>query len=174
MNRSAASTPRPKGNAAKPATKVQKTSTKKTDPPLKANQLKILQFLLSAVSFLGVLESSQDNVRNIRDMCGKCYHSYHVGQVKRFLEAKSRFKGAGGGVSAKSQGLVLWENNHGERCNFITRGFGPISGLKRGSIEKVIYQTTLSGSKTLVGRSILKKAMADCRLLLSYWREFFC
>jgi hypothetical protein len=67
MKRSAAITARPKGNAAKPAMKVQKISK----APLKANQLKILQFLLSAVSFLGVLEGSQDNVRNIRDMCGK-------------------------------------------------------------------------------------------------------
>jgi hypothetical protein len=104
-------------------------------------------------------------VRNIRDMCGKYYHGYdkdQVGQVKQFLEAKFRFR-------------VLWENNHGERCNYISEGFGSISGLTRGSIEKVIYQTTLSGSKTLEGRSILKKAKAamdECRILLAYWLEF--
>jgi hypothetical protein len=45
MNRSAALNARPKGNAAKPAMKVQKISKKNSDPPLKANQLKILQFL---------------------------------------------------------------------------------------------------------------------------------
>jgi hypothetical protein len=98
-------------------------------------------------------------------MCGKYYHGYdkdQVGQVKHFLEAKFRFR-------------VLWENNHGERCNYISEGFGPISGLTHGSIEKVIYQTTLSGSKTLEGRSILKKAKAamdECRILLAYWLEF--
>jgi hypothetical protein len=69
----------------------------------------------------------------------------------------------------------LWENNHGERCNYISEGFGPISGLTRGSIEKVIYQATLSGYKTLEGRSILKKAraaMAECRILLADCLEF--
>jgi hypothetical protein len=37
MNRSAALNARPKGNAAKPAMKVQKISKKNSDPPLKAN-----------------------------------------------------------------------------------------------------------------------------------------
>jgi hypothetical protein len=86
MNRSAALNARPKGNAAKPAMKVQKISKKNSDPPLKANQLKILQFLLSAVSFLGVLEGSQDNVRNIRDMCGKYYHGYDGASVTEVLK----------------------------------------------------------------------------------------
>jgi hypothetical protein len=164
MNKSAAPSSRAKGNLPKYAI-LEKKVKKISDPPLKAKQLKLLQFLLSAVSFLGVLEGSQDNVRNIRDMCGKYYHGYdndHVGHAKLFLDAKSRFK-------------VLWENSHGDRLNYIADGFGPISGLTRVSIEKVLKMTTLSGTKALDGRSILKKAkaaMAECRILLAYWMEF--
>ena len=165
MNKSAAPSARAKGNAAQSAMKEPKNTKKNSDPPLKAKQLKLLQFLISAVSFLGVLESTQDNVRNIRNMCGKYYHGYdndHVGHAKLFMDAKSRFK-------------VLWENNHGERLDYIADGFGPISGLARGSVEKVLTMTTLSGTKALDGRSILKKAkaaMVECRILLAYWMEF--
>ena len=63
------------------------------------------------------------------------------------------------------------ENNHGERLNYIADEFGPISGIARGSIAKVLTMTTLSGTEALDGRSISKKskaAMADCRFLLAY------
>lgn len=57
----------------------------------------------------------------------------------------------------------------------ITEGFGPISGLSRKNISKVIQLSTLSGKKQLDGRSILKKAkaaLAECKILLAYWMDF--
>lgn len=66
-----------------------------SDPPLKAKQIRILQTLIAAVSFHGVLDSTQDNIENAREMTGKYYHGYdsdHVGQARLFLEAKFRFK----------------------------------------------------------------------------------
>ena len=74
-------------------------------------------------------------------------------------------------MDAKSR----WENNHGERLNYIADEFGPISGLARGSIEKVVTMTTISGTEALDGRSISKKskaAMAECRIL--FWLMGSC
>jgi hypothetical protein len=133
------------------------------EPPLKSKQLKILQNLVSASSFINVLESTQDNIRNIRDMSSKYYHGYGLdvqGNAKDFLGGKFR---------------VLWEYTCGEMTSTITEGFGPISGLSRKSIAKVIQLSTQSGKKQLDGRSILKKvnaALAECKILLAYWMDF--
>ena len=71
------------------------------------------------------------------------------------------------------QNFVL--RSSGDRTNFISDGFGPISGLSSSSIERVILLSTLKGSKILDGRSVLKKAkaaLAECRILVAYWMDF--
>ena len=62
-----------KVKAPKPKAKISKEVV---EAPLKSKQLKILQYLVSASSFITVLESNQDNIRNIRDMSSKYYHGY--------------------------------------------------------------------------------------------------
>jgi hypothetical protein len=142
-----------------------KISKEVVEPPLKSKQLKILQYLVSASRFINVLKSTQDNIRNIRDMSSKYYHGYGLdvqGKAKDFLAGKFRYR-------------VLWENTCGEMSSNITEGFGPISGLSRKSIAKVIRLSTLSGKMQLDGRSILKKAkaaLAECKILLAYWMDF--
>jgi hypothetical protein len=96
------------------------------------------------------------------------YRYYHgenddqIGQVGMFLNGTGRY-------------TVLWETMTKEKSDRIAPGFGPISGLSRGSIEEVIRAPTLSGKKRIDGRQLLSKAknaLKESKILLAFWGEF--
>lgn len=138
----------------------------KSEPPLKMKQLKAVHFLIAASCYISILESSQDNIRNIREMSGKFYHGDGedvLGKAQDFLLGKFRFK-------------VLWTDTFGEMSSVVSNGYGHLSGASRGSIKQVMCQSTLSGGNILDGRSIIKKAksaIAECKILLSFWMGFW-
>ena len=129
----------------------------KLEVPLKREQLKALQYLISASCYITVLESSQDNIRNLRECCGKYYHcdgNDIMGKANDFIEGKFRYR-------------VLWEDSSGQTGSTISSGFGHLSGAYRSSIKQVICQSTLTGSKLLDGRSFITKAkaaIAECKI----------
>ena len=158
-------------------------------PKLKANQLKIIQYLLSTASYVSVLQSPPTRGVTIKANMVKydlmivkhCFekftmimfslkpHRYYhgegndqIGHVGMFLNGKGRY-------------AVLWETMNSENSDVIAEGFGPISGISRKSIEDVVRRSTLSGKKEIDGRQLLSKAkvaLKDAKILLSYWYEF--
>ena len=126
---------------------------------LTRTQLKALQYLLSGVSYLSVLESSKTNKAKMRDRCGKAFHGFdtdHLGVVSNFLMGRGRFE-------------VLWDDDR------ISSGYGDLSGLRRETIDHSIRNATLRGNHALSGRQILEKAelaLCEAKKFLAYWMEF--
>lgn len=146
-----------------PVRKIQPATTKMTKavkvPALSAKQLKAFHFLLSAASYISVLEDTQMGIGKIRDKCYQHYHGYdrdHIGVLRMFLEGTGRFK-------------VLWDTGR------IINGFGSLSGISHESIVNTVSKSTLKGKSLINGRQILDKAKAalnDAKKLLGFWMEF--
>ena len=130
-----------------------------SSPSLTATQLKSLHYLLSAASYLSVLEGSTLSKAGLREKCYQAYHGInddHVGVVKNFMDGTGRFE-------------ILWENGR------FHNGYGNLSGLSYDSINSVIKKPTLKGSNNISGRQILEKgklALQDAKKYLAYWNEF--
>ena len=85
-----------------------------------------------------------------------------IGKANDFLQGKFRYR-------------VLWEDNYGEISSNISNGYRHLSGVSRGSIGQVKCNSTFSSKNMLDGRSFIKKAkaaIAECKILLSYWKDF--
>ena len=66
-----------------------------SSPSLTTTQLKSLHYLLSAASYLPVLEGSTLSKAGLREKCYQAYHGInddHVGVVKNFLDGTGRFE----------------------------------------------------------------------------------
>ena len=130
-------------------------------PILKANQLNIIQYLLSAASYASDIESPpmrgnkmRDNIVKYDLMIVKHYfeeftmimfylklHRYYhgdgddqIGHVGMFLNGQGRY-------------AVLSETMNRESNDMIAEAFGPIYGLSRKSIEDIVRSPTMSGKK---------------------------
>ena len=117
----------------------------RSDPPLKGTQLKSIHYLISKSCFISILESSQENIHNIRAMCEKYCHgdgSDIAGKANDFLNGKFRFR-------------VMWEDYNGAMTSVISNGNGHLSGASRGSIKQVMCHSTLSDSQVLDDRTIM-------------------
>ena len=66
-------------------------------------------------------------------------------------------------LNGQGRYAVLWETMIREGGDMIGKGFGPISGLSRRSIEEVIRSPTLSGNKRINGRQLMSKAKVALR-----------
>lgn len=139
-----------------------------TAPSLRKNQLKALQYLISAASYISVLSSGQMAGNKIRDYCYRFYHGYdedNIGVAKMMLAGEGRFR-------------VLWESSSSTSSadsSRIANGFGCVSGLDKSTISRAISLSTLTGKKVIDGRQILDKAKAallEAKKLLGYWMEF--
>ena len=67
----------------------------KNEPPLKMEKLKSVHYLIAASCYISILESSQDNIWNIREMTEKYYHGDGediLGKAQDFLRGKFRFE----------------------------------------------------------------------------------
>lgn len=112
-------------------------------PSLTATQLKSLHYLLSAASYLSVLEGSTLSKAGLREKCYQAYHGInddHVGVVKNFMDGTGRFE-------------ILWENGR------FHNGYGNLSGLSYESINRQILEKG-------------KLALQDAKKYLAYWNEF--
>ena len=130
-------------------------------PILKANQLNIIQYSLSAASYASDIESPpmrgnkmRDNIVKYDLMIVKHYfeeftmimfylklHRYYhgdgddqIGHVGMFLNGQGRY-------------AVLSETMNRESNDMIAEAFGPIYGLSRKSIEDIVRSPTMSGKK---------------------------
>ena len=130
-------------------------------PILKANQLNIIQYLLSAASYASDIESPpmrgnkmRDNIVKYDLMIVKHYfeeftmimfylklHRYYhgdgddqIGHVGMFLNGQGRY-------------AVLSETMNRESNDMIAEAFGPIYRLSRKSIEDIVRSPTMSGKK---------------------------
>lgn len=158
-------------------------------PKLKANQLKIIQYLLSAASYVSVLQSPPMRGIQMKQKIVKydlmtvkhCFEEFTI--VMFYLKLHRYYHGDGDdqighvGMFLNGQGryAVLWETMNSDNCDMIAEGFGPISGISRRSIEEFVRCPTLSGKKEIDGRQLISKAkiaLKDAKILLSYWHEF--
>lgn len=128
-------------------------------PPLSAKQLKVFQYLLTAVSYFSVLESNPMAGAKMREKCYMFYHGYdedHPGYLNQFLLGNGRFR-------------IIWDDDR------IISGLGYISGVSKASCKSVLKMSTLSARNLINGRQILTKgkvAVKEAKKLLAFWMEY--
>lgn len=128
-------------------------------PIINTKQQKAFHFLVSAASYISVLEGSTDSAEGVQKLIYRYYHGYdddNIGVVENFLQGNGRFG-------------VLWDDGR------IIYGLGHLSGLTQAQLRYYVPLPTLSGKFPMNGRQILEKArlcLLEAKKLLALWMEF--